>query len=150
LKCRILKKQIVIPKPISEAFDFFKKAENLDLITPPFLGFKIITPLPVEMKKGAIIDYVIRLNGIPMKWKTEITKWEPPFLFEDTQIKGPYKIWIHEHRFESIGEETLMTDTVKYLSYGGIFEFIPQYLFVKNKVDKIFDYRKKILGNILK
>ncbi len=100
------------------------------------------------MRKGTIIDYVIRLNGIPMKWKTEITGWEPPFLFEDTQIKGPYKIWIHEHKFESRGEDTLMTDTVKYLSYGGIFEFIPQNLIVKNKVEKIFNYREKVLSDI--
>ncbi|MBK8982092.1 MAG: SRPBCC family protein [Ignavibacteria bacterium] len=150
MKYHILQKQIDLKRPVSEVFDFFSKAENLDLITPPFLGFKIITPLPIEMKKGTQIDYFIRLNGIPIKWKTEITKWEPPFLFEDTQIKGPYKIWIHEHKFESRGDETLMTDTVKYLSYGKILEFIPQNLIVKNKVEKIFDYREKVLGNIFK
>lgn len=150
MRTHTLERKIIIKKPVSEVFDFFSRAENLERITPSFLNFKIITPLPIEIKKGTIIDYVIRLNGIPMKWKTEITKWEPPFLFEDTQIKGPYKIWIHEHKFESLGDETLMTDTVKYLSYGGIFEFIPHKLIVKNKVEKIFEYREKVFGNIFK
>ncbi|HMS66284.1 MAG TPA: SRPBCC family protein [Ignavibacteria bacterium] len=131
-------------------FDFFSKAENLNKITPPILGFKIITPLPVKMNKGSIIDYKIKLNGFPFNWKTEITKWDPPYLFEDTQIKGPYKMWIHEHRFEERDGNTLMTDTVKYLSPGGIFEFIPHNLIVKKKVGYIFDYREKIFNEIFK
>ncbi|MBS1518561.1 MAG: SRPBCC family protein [Bacteroidetes bacterium] len=148
LKSHILEKKTVIKRPVEEVFDFFTKAENLNKITPPFLGFKILTPLPVEMKKGALIDYVIRLNGIPMKWKTEITKWEPPYKFEDTQIKGPYKIWIHEHKFEPSGNDTLMTDTVNYFSRGGILEFIPHNLIVKNKVKEIFDYREKTFAEL--
>lgn len=135
---------------INKLFDFFSKAENLNKITPPVLGFKIITPLPVEMKKGTLIDYKIKLNGIPFNWRTEITKWEPPFLFEDTQIRGPYKIWIHEHRFEEKDGVTYMTDTVKYLSPGSIFEFIPHYLIVKKKVEFIFDYREKLFKEIFK
>ena len=144
----VLIRKTVIKKNIEHLFDFFSKAENLNSITPPLLGFKIITPLPVEMKKGTIIDYKIKLNGIPFSWRTEITKWDPPFLFEDTQIKGPYKIWIHEHRFDEKEGMTIMTDTVRYLSPGGIFEFIPHNLMVKKKVEFIFDYREKVLNEL--
>ena len=144
----VLIRKTVIKKNIEQLFDFFSKAENLNSITPPLLGFKIITPLPVQMKKGTIIDYKIKLNGIPFSWRTEITKWDPPFLFEDTQIKGPYKIWIHEHRFDEKEGMTIMTDTVRYLSPGGIFEFIPHNLMVKKKVEFIFDYREKVLNEL--
>lgn len=143
-----LKRNTIIKDKIGNVFGFFSKAENLNKITPPMLGFKIITPLPVEMKKGTIIDYKIKLNGIPFRWRTEITKWEPPYMFEDTQINGPYKIWIHEHRFEENEGMTNMTDTVRYLSPGGIFEFIPHYLIVKKKVEFIFNYREKIFNEL--
>ncbi|MFZ1321565.1 MAG: SRPBCC family protein [Ignavibacteria bacterium] len=102
------------------------------------------------MMKGTLIEYRIKLNGLPVKWKTEITKWDPPFIFIDTQIKGPYKIWSHEHKFEELGQVTLMTDTVRYLSYGGLLEFIPNILFVKNNVKKIFDFREKKIHEIFK
>ena len=144
----VLIRKTVIKKNIEQLFDFFSKAENLNSITPPLLGFKIITPLPVEMKKGTIIDYKIKLNGIPFRWRTEITKWEPPYMFEDTQINGPYKIWIHEHRFDEKEGMIIMTDTVRYLSPGGIFEFIPHNLMVKKKVEFIFDYREKVLNEL--
>jgi ligand-binding SRPBCC domain-containing protein len=142
LKVHVLKRQSKLRKRPDELFDFFSKAENLNIITPPDLGFKIITPLPIAMCKGAIIDYTIKLNGIPFKWRTEITEWDPPNRFVDSQIKGPYKVWIHEHSFEDLGDSTLMTDVVNYLSPGGLLEFIPHKLFVEKKVSKIFDYRE--------
>lgn len=148
MKQHILTRETVLNRSIKEIFDFFSKAENLDIITPPVLGFKIITPFPVEMKKGTVIDYKIKLNGIPFGWRTEITKWDPPHCFEDTQIKGPYKIWIHEHLFVERNHRTYMTDTVRYLSPGGLLEFIPHNLFVKKKVNYIFDYRQKIFDGL--
>lgn len=147
MKTHILIRKTIIKKNITEVFDFFSRAENLNRITPPMLGFAIVN-LPDEMKKGALIDYKIKLNGIPFNWRTEITKWEPPFYFEDTQIKGPYKIWIHEHKFEEKKGITYMTDIVSYLSPGGIFEFIPHNLIVKKKVESIFDFREKSLQKI--
>ena len=144
----ILTRKTIIKKEIDELFEFFSKAENLNKLTPPELGFKITTKLPIEMKKGTIIDYRIKLNGIPFNWRTEITKWDPPFLFEDIQAKGPYKLWVHEHRFQKKDKTTEMTDTVKYLSPGGIFEFIPHNLIVKRKVESIFDYREKIFNEL--
>lgn len=148
LKTHTLIRKTLINKNITDVFDFFGKAENLNLITPPNLGFKILTTIPVEMKKGTIIDYKIKLNGITFVWKSEITKWDPPFCFEDIQLKGPYKIWIHEHKFEDKDEKTLMTDTINYLSPGGILEFIPHNLIVRKKVEAIFDYRDKTINEI--
>ncbi len=146
----ILEKKTVIRRSRSELFDFFSNAGNLNLITPPELGFRIITTLPLEMKEGALIEYVIRLNGIPFKWKTEITKWDPPNSFTDTQLKGPYRMWVHEHIFEDKGDTTLMTDIVRYLSPGGPFEIIPHKLFVERKVREIFDFREKRFNEIFK
>ena len=148
MKPHILIRETVLNGSIEEVFDFFSKAENLDKITPPILGFRIITPLPVEMKKGTLIDYKIKLNGIPFNWRTEITKWDPPHCFEDTQLKGPYKMWVHEHKFIERNNKTFMTDTVRYISPGGAFEFIPHNLIVKKKVNFIFDYRQKIFDEL--
>ncbi len=148
MKPHVLKRKTIIRRSINELFDFFSKAENLNRITPPELGFKIITPLPIEMKKGTIIDYKIKLSGLPFNWRTEITEWEPPFRFIDTQLKGPYKMWVHEHTFEENGDSTVMTDTVEYISPGGPFEIIPHLLFVERKVNKIFDYREENFKNL--
>ena len=148
MKPHILIRETVLNGSIEEVFNFFSKAENLDKITPPILGFRIITPLPVEMKKGTLIDYKIKLNGIPFNWRTEITKWDPPNCFEDTQLKGPYKMWIHEHKFIERNNKTFMTDTVRYISPGGVIEFIPHNLIVKKKVNFIFDYRQKIFDEL--
>ncbi len=136
-----LKSQIQINKPISEVFQFFSKAENLNLLTPPELNFKIITPLPIVLNCGAIIDYRIQLSGFPFSWKTEITKWNPPYQFVDTQLQGPYQTWIHEHKFESKDGYTIMHDLVEYKAKGWIFEPLIHRFFVAKRVKKIFEYR---------
>jgi ligand-binding SRPBCC domain-containing protein len=143
-------KETLINKPLNEIFDFFSRAENLNKITPPELNFKILSPLPIEMKQGALIDYKIKINGIPFKWKTEITIWEPGIRFVDSQIKGPYKVWIHEHFFEEKDGKTYMRDTVKFLSPGGVFEPIINKFLVEKRVNAIFDYREKVLGDLFK
>lgn len=143
-----LVKETIINKPLEEVFSFFSKAENLNLITPPELDFKILSPQPINIKQGAIIDYSIKLNGISFKWKTEITVFEKNKRFIDTQLKGPYKIWIHEHIFEHRGNATYMKDIVQFKSPGWIFEPIINSLFVEKKVKSIFEYREKILNKI--
>jgi ligand-binding SRPBCC domain-containing protein len=143
MKSHFLKTTTIISKPLDEVFAFFSKAENLNELTPPELQFSILTPLPIAMKKGALIDYKIKLSGIPMKWRTKISTWEPPFRFVDEQLKGPYVKWIHEHRFEARGNETIMYDTIEYLSPGWIFEPIVNQLFVQHKVEAIFKYREQ-------
>lgn len=130
-------------KPVEEIFDFFCKAENLEKITPPYLNFKILTPLPIVMNKSALIDYKISLNKIPMKWRTLISEWNPTSSFTDTQIKGPYLKWEHTHKFTPINENLCkMEDIVYYSVPGGA---IINFLFVEKKLREIFSYRKEIM-----
>ncbi|MGB7201928.1 MAG: SRPBCC family protein [Pyrinomonadaceae bacterium] len=139
-----------IALPRHEVFSFFANAENLERITPPQLGFQIITPTPIEMKAGALIDYRISLHGIPMTWRTEITKWDPPHEFVDKQLKGPYKQWIHRHTFtETENGTTLIGDEVRYRlpfePFGDIARF-----FVEREIKNIFDYRQKTVAEVFK
>ena len=150
MKNRILKTETTIYRPLEEVFDFFSKAENLNKITPKNLQFKILTPLPIVMRRGTHIDYQLKLFGIPLGWKTEISTWEPPFRFVDTQLKGPYVKWVHEHRFQASGNNTIMTDTIEYLSPGWILEPLIHQLFVKKNVEEIFKYREKACLEIFK
>lgn len=100
------------------------------------------------MKKGAIIDYKLKLYGMPVKWQTEITEWQPPYRFIDVQVKGPYRLWVHEHIFEERDGGTLMTDRVQYLAPGYFLEPIVHKLFVQRDVDRIFRHREKVFSNI--
>jgi ligand-binding SRPBCC domain-containing protein len=111
----ILKRELTLPRPREEVFAFFADAKNLELITPAQLNFKITSPQPIELKKGALIDYQLSLHGIPMNWRTEITAWDPPNRFVDTQLKGPYSQWIHTHIFTADdANTTLIEDEVRY------------------------------------
>lgn len=150
MKSRFLFRETVVPKPIEVVFEFFSKAENLNLITPSHLQFKVKTPTPIVMRKGTIIDYQLQLFRIPFNWKTEITEWNPPYSFTDSQLKGPYVKWIHQHVFKQDGKNTIMHDKVEYLSPGWIVEPLVHQIFVKNNLKEIFDYREKSLSNILK
>jgi ligand-binding SRPBCC domain-containing protein len=141
-------RKTIIKRPLEEVFLFFSKAENLNLLTPPELSFKILTPLPIKMQAGTLIDYRIKLNGIPFKWRTEISTWKVNECFVDQQLKGPYKIWHHTHSFTAVNEGTLMVDEVKYLSPGWILEPLIDKLFIKKKVEGIFDYRNSKLKEI--
>jgi ligand-binding SRPBCC domain-containing protein len=141
---------LVIDKPREEVFAFFSDAENLEHITPPELGFHIVTPRPIDIKKGTLIDYKLSMHGLPFSWRTEITMWEPPFEFEDKQLSGPYKQWIHRHRFtEPEPGKTRMEDEVRYRlplePLGDIVQF-----FIERQVRGIFDYRQKVVADIFR
>ena len=99
---------------LREVFPFFSDAKNLEAITPPYLQFKILTPGPIALQAGTLIDYRIRLLGIPMYWRTQIESFESPLRFTDIQIRGPYRLWHHTHQFLDTPEGTLMTDLVRY------------------------------------
>ena len=142
----LLTTELTIQRPIEEVFQFFSSAENLERITPSSVKFKIITPTPIEMKQGALIDYRLKIRGIPIKWRTEIESWNPPFRFTDQQLRGPYKRWFHEHTFESIGHgATLAKDCVHYIPRFG--SLVHKY-FVKPDLIKIFTYRQETLSAI--
>ena len=110
----ILETTTLLPLPLPEVFDFFSSAANLQRITPPELGFRILTPTPVAMAPGALIDYRLRLFGIPFGWRTRISVWDPPHRFVDEQLRGPYHTWMHLHEFREADEGTWMRDEVRY------------------------------------
>jgi ligand-binding SRPBCC domain-containing protein len=136
---------IFLPRPIDEVFPFFSDAHNLELHTPPFLKFQVITPDPIVMKPGTHIRYKLRIHGIPISWESEITAWDPPHRFIDEQLSGPYRLWRHEHRFVSQNGGTKVSDHVDYAVLGGS---IINSLFVAPDVRRIFDYRTKILQSL--
>lgn len=135
-----------LPRPLEEVFAFFGDAGNLQKITPPWLHFRILTPLPLEMRPGALLDYRIGLHGLPLKWRSEITEWEPPHRFVDVQLRGPYRLWHHEHTFRPVQGGTRMVDHVRYAVWGGA---LVERLLVRRSVRAIFDYRGKVIARLL-
>ena len=138
-------REMTIPRSLEETFAFFSDARNLDMITPSWVGFKILTPTPIEMRVGALIEYQIRIHSIPIRWLTEITVWEAQKRFVDLQLKGPYQWWHHEHRFESCKDGTRMIDEVE---YRAPLHWISHPLMVKRDVRRIFDYRAQTLERL--
>tara|TARA_Y100001960_G_C14714907_1_gene849083 strand:+ start:1092 stop:1553 length:462 start_codon:yes stop_codon:yes gene_type:complete len=144
---KIEQKQTILTNR-SEVFEFFSDAFNLELLTPKFLNFRILTPPPINIKEGTIIQYKISLFGVPMKWKTEIEKFEPENLFVDNQVKGPYSLWHHTHIFEETENGTLMTDIVNYRLPFGILGRIAHTIFVRRTLKKIFAHRKQEISQL--
>lgn len=133
--------EVRLARPIDQVFPFFADAHNLDRLTPPHLNFEILTPAPINMAPGTLIDYRIRLRALPMRWRTRITEWDPPHGFADEQLRGPYRWWIHRHRFIPDGDGTIMTDTVDYGVPGGPLAPLINSLMVQRDVRRIFEYR---------
>jgi ligand-binding SRPBCC domain-containing protein len=126
-----------------EVFPFFADAGNLEAITPPYLAFNVVTPRPIEMRVGALIEYRLRLHGLPISWLTRIEEWEPGVRFVDAQLKGPYTLWHHTHEFEPLEDGgTLMRDTVRYALPFGPAGAIAHRLFVARDLEGIFDFRR--------
>lgn len=138
MKVRQFVSELWLPRPQEEVFAFFSEARNLDAITPPWLHFGMLSTAPVQMKEGAVIDYKLRVHGFPVRWRTKITEWKPPLRFVDEQLRGPYRLWIHEHDFEPRAGGTLVRDRVR---YAVPFDFLVHRLFVGRDVSRIFAYR---------
>ncbi len=140
-----LKTEQVIPRPLDEVFAFFADASNLSRITPPWLDFRIVSGTPIRMEEGLLIDYRLKVHGIPLRWQSEITTWDPPRRFVDEQRKGPYKVWHHTHRFEAAENGTRVIDEVRYDVPGGP---LIHRLIVKRDIAKIFRYRFQALEEL--
>jgi len=145
----LLRAVTVLDHSLATVFPFFAAAENLERITPPELRFRIVTPTPIDIRRGTLIDYRMSLNGIPFGWRTEITEWDPPHAFTDTQLRGPYHTWIHRHVFEDLGDgRTRMTDEVRYrLPLWPLGEVaLP---LVRRQVAGIFVHRNRVIRSLL-
>jgi ligand-binding SRPBCC domain-containing protein len=132
--------EVWLPERREEVFSFFADAFNLQAITPPWLNFAVLTPDPIVMRAGALIDYRLRVHGLPLRWQSEITVWDPPFRFVDEQRRGPYRRWVHTHAFEEKDGGTLCRDAVQYAVLGG--RFI-NWLIVRREVERIFAHRQE-------
>ena len=139
-----LEREQTMPFEPELVFEFFRRPENLGLVTPPWLKFKILSPLPVELEKHGLIDYRIVVKGIPVYWRTLIGDYAPPYRFVDEQLRGPYAYWRHEHLFESEGGSTRMSDRVEYALprwLPGTLEAAVHKRLVRPALEEIFDYR---------
>jgi hypothetical protein len=137
--------EVTVPRPQAEVFGFFANALNLETITPLWLQFHVTTKQPIEMREGVEIDYKLKIRGFPVRWRSKITVWEPPHRFVDEQLRGPYRLWIHEHTFRTMAGGTLCEDNVQYAPLGG---WIVNKLLVERDVNMIFSYRSARLKEI--
>jgi hypothetical protein len=146
----VLERRQRVELPLAEAFDFYGDAFNLEEITPPFLGFRVTTPAPIEMGAGTLIEYRLRLHGVPVRWRTRIETWEPPHRFVDVQLSGPYALWHHTHTFEPDGPDAVwIGDRVRYAIPFGPLGELAHALFVRRDVENIFDYRREAVARRL-
>ena len=140
-----LQTELWLPRPRTEVFPFFADARNLERLTPRWLNFEVLTPAPIVMRAGTLIDYRIRIHRFPIRWRTEITEWEPLHHFTDVQLRGPYTLWQHTHAFEEWDGGTLCLDHVRYRPRGGALVY---WLFVRHDVERIFQYRQQRLREL--
>jgi ligand-binding SRPBCC domain-containing protein len=141
VKVYVLEREQLVRAPAEQVFEFFSNAENLEAITPGFLGFEIVTPTPIDMRKDARIEYRLRLAGVPVRWRTRITSWEPGRGFVDEQESGPYALWEHTHRFEPTDRGVLVCDRVRYALPFGPLGRLAHALWVHSALARIFDFR---------
>jgi ligand-binding SRPBCC domain-containing protein len=134
-----------LPQSRTRIFEFFSNPRNLQRITPPWLCFEILTPDTIEIKPGVLLDYRLKIRGVPLRWQSKIAVWEPPARFVDEQSRGPYALWIHEHTFREQNSGTVVADDVMYSAFGGR---IIQKLLVAPELRRIFKYRQGVLQEL--
>ena len=150
MKVRVLERTQIVPLALDETFKFFSDPRNLQRLTPAFLKFKFLSTPPAAVQPGAVIDYEIRLYGVPVHWRTRIEIVEPPHRFVDVQEKGPYALWRHTHSFREIAGGTEMSDRVEYAMPFGPLGEIAYYLLVARSLEQIFDFRTRELAAIMR
>jgi ligand-binding SRPBCC domain-containing protein len=141
-----LRREQYVARPIGEVFEFFSDARNLETITPRWLNFQILTPGPIDIHVGTLLDYRLKWHGLPIGWRTRIEEWTPPYGFTDVQLKGPYKLWRHAHKFQARDGGTLMEDVVRYELPLGVLGELAHAVNVRRELEQVFDYRVKAIG----
>lgn len=139
----------LINRPIEQLFPFFAAAANLEAITPPWLRFRMITPEPIDMHRGTIIEYRLRIHGVPIRWKSRIDEWEPGHRFLDRQLRGPYRLWEHLHVLEPHPEGTVSRDQVRYALPLGPLGTLANAVLVRRDLERVFDYRREAIVRVL-
>src|SRR5689334_6032457 len=145
MKKYCLERELWVPRERNQVFEFFADPRNLERITPPWLHFEMLTAPETPLRRGTLLDYRLRLHGIPLRWQSEIRLWDPPGCFLDRQTRGPYSFWEHEHRFVQRDEGTLIADRVEYAVPGG---WLVQKFLVGPDVERIFRFRRRVLTGL--
>ncbi len=148
MRVHTLEREQFLPHPIDEVFPFFADAHNLERITPPLLRFRVVSQDPAEMRVGTLLEYRLRLRGLPVGWLTRIEAWEPNKGFVDNQLVGPYRLWHHTHTFEGQDGGTLMRDVVRYAMPAWPFGELAMPL-VRRDLGTIFDFRRDNLEGLI-
>jgi ligand-binding SRPBCC domain-containing protein len=146
-----LDREQTLPRPPDEVFDFFSQARNLELITPPWLGFEVLEAEPEPMRQGTLISYRLKLHGVPLRWQSRIEEWKPGRAFVDMQVRGPYRVWRHRHEFEELpdGGGTVVRDRVDYALPLGPLGRLAHAAFVRRDLGRIFDFRREAVERML-
>ena len=146
-RVHVIERRQPLGLPADRAFAFHADARNLEAITPPWLAFRVVTPDPIAMAAGTLIDYRLTLHRIPIRWRTRIEVWEPPRRFVDVQLSGPYALWEHTHAFEPVGDGAVeIRDRVRYALPLGPLGALAHALFVRRDLERIFDYRRGVVA----
>jgi ligand-binding SRPBCC domain-containing protein len=144
-----LEREQYVDQPLPDVFAFFAEAHNLERITPPWLSFEVLTPDPIEMGIGALIEYRLRVHGVPLRWTSRIEDWEPGRSFVDRQLRGPYALWHHRHTFAQAGPGTVVRDEVDYALPFGVLGDLAHPLFVRRDLERIFIHRHEAVPRLL-
>jgi ligand-binding SRPBCC domain-containing protein len=137
-----LAREQLVPAAAGDVFAFFSAARNLERLTPGWLRFSVLTPEPIPMEAGTVIDYRLRLHGLPLRWTSRIEAWERDRAFVDRQLRGPYRLWHHRHEFEAVAGGTVVRDRVRYALPLGALGDLGHALLVRRDLERIFDFRR--------
>ncbi len=145
----ILEREQLVRRELEDVFEFFSRADNLQVLTPPWLHFEVLTPEPIEMHPGTLIDYRLRLHGLPLRWRSRIEEWQPGRMFVDRQLRGPYRLWHHTHRFAPHPQGTLVSDRVRYAIPLGPLGRLAHLAFVHRDLERVFGFRQAAITRLL-
>ncbi|MGB0097400.1 MAG: SRPBCC family protein [Solirubrobacteraceae bacterium] len=144
-----LEREQLVARPLTEVFAFFAQARNLEQITPPWLRFKLLSPEPIEMGVGTLIEYRLHVHGLPLRWVSRIEEWEPGRGFVDRQLRGPYRLWHHRHGFAAAGDGTVVRDHVNYALPLGMLGELAHRALVRRDLTRIFGFRQAAVTRLL-